>query len=504
MKNYSLLIAFVVLTVFLSQGFQCASPDMTAAKIAIKNKDYPKAEDYLNKEITKNPGNEEAYILLIEIKYNQGNYLGAAKELNTAQKVIKSPEMAGKIPPLKYMLWVNLYNEGFNYLNSFIKSKTEKYADSALLFLDAGIGIRPEKLEFYSLKAAVLEASEDTAASMEVYKQYIDKAKNEIDFSKSSGIYIGLDREKVIEKLGKSKQYAGFKEESGDSTGTDLYNIDNKEVFVFYSKNKSESMKTVGWRVNLPVDWQSSERERPFFFNTLPFASVAAYYYFNKKQPEKALEYIKLWLQIEPSNKDANNSLVIIYSELGKTDEALKYVEEQSKKEPNNPVYLAQRGDLLFNMGKWDESIFQYEAAIRLNPEFWNVYRNCASAFKNKAVIIQQNIQDQLEKDPKFKYDPSEYTPFLKKSAEYFEKCLSSEDYQNDFLVFGELANIYEVLDEKENLKRILTKLEEMELLLEDKDRESFLLILVKIYSNMKDSKKLEETQKKLKEWLGE
>ena len=54
----------VVLAAISTTGFECASSEMTSAKLYIQRKEYDNAKAQLLKEIAKNPKNEEAYYLL--------------------------------------------------------------------------------------------------------------------------------------------------------------------------------------------------------------------------------------------------------------------------------------------------------------------------------------------------------------------------------------------------------------------------------------------------------
>ena len=57
-------IVAVVLAAIVTTGFECASSEMTSAKLYIQRKEYDNAKTQLLKEVAKNPNNEEAYFLL--------------------------------------------------------------------------------------------------------------------------------------------------------------------------------------------------------------------------------------------------------------------------------------------------------------------------------------------------------------------------------------------------------------------------------------------------------
>jgi tetratricopeptide (TPR) repeat protein len=230
--------------------------------------------------------------------------------------------------------------------------------------------------------------------------------------------------------------------------------------------------------------------------NTTPIRALAQLHYV-RKEFDASLKYIQLFAQIEPTNPEANTSLVALYQELGKTDDALKSVDELTKSDPKNKYAWAQYGDLLQNMSRYQESIDKYEKALEIDPTYEFVLRNIASAYKNLAGDVQRKQQDKIEADSKYKPDYEEYFPHLRKSAEYFSRAMKTPEFANDFQVMGELANIYTVLDQANELKQILNKLEAVESSVPKNKRDQYYLILMKIYGDLKESQKLQEVRAK-------
>ncbi|MFW5702302.1 MAG: hypothetical protein ACOCX7_05080, partial [Bacteroidota bacterium] len=124
--------------------------------------------------------------------------------------------------------------------------------------------------------------------------------------------------------------------------------------------------------------------------------------------------------------------------------------------------------------------------------------RNIASAFKNKASIIQMAQQEKKEKDDSFKMKPDEYVPYLEESAEYFRRAQKTDTFRNDIEVLAELANIYYVLDKNDELMEIANKLEALEDDIPANKKERYYLIMVKIFDNTGQSAKLKEVSNKL------
>lgn len=83
MKKIALTIMMLIIGAVAFQGFQCASRNMTTAKVAFNNRDFDKAIEFLNMELAQNPNNGEAYVYLTEAYLVKNNLHKAAE---SAQK----------------------------------------------------------------------------------------------------------------------------------------------------------------------------------------------------------------------------------------------------------------------------------------------------------------------------------------------------------------------------------------------------------------------------------
>lgn len=457
---------------------------MTTAKVAFTNKDYDKAEEYLKKEIEKNPKNEEALIMLADVKDIKGDLKGAAIAINEAEKVVKIPENVSNVALTKNKLWVTAYNKGIQFYNRYFSSKEKNLLDSSIQQFDIAILLRPERADFYSVKGTALELKGDTSEAILFYQNYIKLMEKEIELANNKGVYINIPRKDAVKILGEPNTSTGHKlDRMTDSTVTDKYIIDGKEVFIFSSKSDNDDLKVKGWSVDPPKSWPEFERTQFSTFNISPLIDLTTIYY-DKKELDKALKYISIMTFLDPNNVDANAFRIQIYREQGKTDEALNSLNKLVQKYPDNKMFWAAIGDILLTMQKYDDAIDKYEHALKIDPAYIIVFRNLASAYKNKASIIQREQQDKIDKDKNYKPNSDEYLPMLEKSADYFEKCRKSEDFEEDLDVLGDLINIYEVLNKKELLNSTLQELENLEYT--TKDKLKFYKIMCNVYTRLK------------------
>ena len=499
MKKFCLLIFWLAIGTVVFQGFQCSSKELTTAKVAYNNKEYDRAIDYAQQEVAKNPTNTEAYLVLAQAYIKKEDWMNAAQAAKKAdnQKTTQIPSQQPKM--LLFQIWTESYNRGVNNLNKYYSANISRFLDSASYYFNVGKVARPDLTDFYYLMGTVYEAKKDTASAIKEYKQYVDLSKNDIDILQKNSLFIGISRNDVIAKLGKPVLSTPGNFNGVDSTITDLYSIDNKDLFIFYKDNKKDlNYGLFGLRYDPPQNWLEAERSAFTQFNTSPIAGLAQLYY-GEGDYNQALTYLKLLGSLEPNNENANAFLVQIYQDMGKPDEAFQYVNELIQKNPSNKFYLTQLADMQQNDKKYDEAIQNYEKALQIDPTYYVAIRNIAAAYKNKASVVQKEQSDKLDKDKNYKPVTDEYFPFLRKSAEYFEKAAKSKQYANDYRVYADLANIYFVLNETDKVNQNLAKLESLESSVPEGEKEGYYLNMLKLYSDLKRSDKVKEIQEKIK-----
>ena len=136
-------IIAVVLAAIATTGFECASSEMTSAKLYIQRKEYDNAKKQLEKEVEKNPKNEEAYYLLgKEVQYVQGDYRGMKESFDKALAI--APTHKNEIQLLTLSAWGKLYNQGVDEINRAID--TSAYLEKAIATFSTAVAVLPESL----------------------------------------------------------------------------------------------------------------------------------------------------------------------------------------------------------------------------------------------------------------------------------------------------------------------------------------------------------------------
>ena len=115
-RNIFSLFFALLLAGFITQGFQCGSPDFTGAKVQEQNKNYREAAKLYEKEVQKNPANFEAWYRLGRLRGMELNdFAGMTQAFRESEKL--SPAFSSDIHALRGHFWVQFINSGVNNKN---------------------------------------------------------------------------------------------------------------------------------------------------------------------------------------------------------------------------------------------------------------------------------------------------------------------------------------------------------------------------------------------------
>lgn len=156
-----------------------------------------------------------------------------------------------------------------------------------------------------------------------------------------------------------------------------------------------------------------------------------------------------------PEDQSILVQLINYYITSGKSEDALVYLDKAIAKEKDNPSFYLAKGIALDKMGRQDDAIKEYEAAIKVKADYADAYYNIGVIFFNRGVkqfdvanAVPTNEQAKFEAEKKKSDDEfTKAVPYLEKAVEY---------NPNDVYIKDQLKNLYyrlKMMDKFEKMK---------------------------------------------------
>lgn len=148
MKRLVIILSILSMALGIT-AFECASSEMNAAKMYMADnvKNWVKAKEQLNMELSKNSNNDEAYYLLGRINGIQADYKGMVSNYTKALSI--GPKFKKDIENEKMYYWQQSFNKGIAFYNRAIKVKGDSSVsvyNRALNAFDEAMTILPDTL----------------------------------------------------------------------------------------------------------------------------------------------------------------------------------------------------------------------------------------------------------------------------------------------------------------------------------------------------------------------
>ncbi|MBZ0182303.1 MAG: tetratricopeptide repeat protein [Melioribacteraceae bacterium] len=178
--SFSLILAMV----FGLVAFQCSSTEITSARLYIQQKNWEKAKESLEKEISKNPKSDEGFYLLGFVNGELGDFDGMLANYEKSLGV--SNKFKEDIERSKKFYWGTSFNKGVGFFNKATKSNDK---DSANVFFDKSVE---------SFQTAIKIAPDSSAAYKNLTFSYFNMGQTEkaiepltklVDLTKSADSY---------------------------------------------------------------------------------------------------------------------------------------------------------------------------------------------------------------------------------------------------------------------------------------------------------------------------
>ena len=201
MQNPKIVITVLFITGLLISGYQCASTELTSARLYIQQKNYERALEVLQEDVSKNPKSDEGYFLL-------GVVYGEMNDMNKmVESFDKSLSISGKfskeISEYRISHWSTYFNRG---VSDYKKGTETENIDSSKIYFNSSIEnyktaimLEPDSANNYRNIAYAYLTAGDLDASIDPLKKLIELEKPEDGYQYLGEIYSTLGANKMIE-----------------------------------------------------------------------------------------------------------------------------------------------------------------------------------------------------------------------------------------------------------------------------------------------------------------
>ncbi len=270
MKNSKLFVLGMLFLGLMFLGLQCASTELTSAKLYIQQKNWDKAIETLNTEVTKNPQSDEGYFLLGTVYSEQDNIDKMMESFDKSLAI--SNKFAKNIEEYKAFQWANNFNRGVSLFQRGNKATDEDsskmYFDMAIDAYNKAITLEPDSGETYRNLAFVYLTTGQTEESITPLTKLVE-----------------------IEQAEEGYQYLG---EVYYTLGANIMN-DFK-----FSKNPQDSIKAMGYYDKSIVTLEEGLKKYPEN-SEMQVARTSAY--IGAGRIAEAISASKILVENEPDNK---------------------------------------------------------------------------------------------------------------------------------------------------------------------------------------------------------
>lgn len=378
MKNYTIFaILTLVLSVFLLTGFQCASQEMTSAKLYIQRSDWQSAEKWLAKEVEKNPTNGEAWWLLGNTRMQMGNYKGSVEAYNASLK--NSNEFTDKIYPAKKYIWSQSLNQGVNFYNQSLKASPDSskmLIEKAIASYGLALEVNPDSAITYQNLAAAYHTQGNLDEEINMLKQSLIRKQNVAVHTLLINAYL---------------QKAQAADAKSDKQGASEDYNNALTAIIDARKTAPDNTELLAAMIDIHVRLGKANEAKP---------------------------YIREAIEKDPNNKVYQYDLGVLLMQTDSLDEAITRFENSLKVDPKYEVALQNIGVAYMRVGdklkqaaqttdvkkivnktyleKFKKATEYFEQLTTVKPDNPNAWDLLASAYANADMV--KEAEDALKK----------------------------------------------------------------------------------------------------------
>jgi tetratricopeptide (TPR) repeat protein len=456
-SNFLYVFLGLLLVGFMTQGFQCGSPEFTGAKVQEQNKNYPEAARLYEKEIQKNPANQEAWYYLGRLRGTQLNdYAGMNQAFNEANKI--SNKYATEINAYRTQFWIQHINGGVAYAKR-ASSDSAQYYDKAIEEYIMAAAMLPDSALTYHYMALTYLGKGDADNALKSQKKAWDLSHDEEQYKQIGTVFLqrGLEKKEKYktDNADKLKLQKNLKEIDKGSYKNDVVNAigapDSKKKDPKNAKREdwaynkygmtltTEGERVVGKKVGKPYDFQIDSTK----------------YYEALVDFNKAVDVFEAIKTKYPKDNQNLNLLLQAYYESGRSLEATKAFKLAVENEPGNKMNHYILGLLYRSVDDYDGAITEFNEAIKIDPAFSDALFDIGATYYNWGVKIKKAAQENGDESTEYKKKFQEALPWMEKVTQIKKDDAKVwETLGTIYVILGQTQNATKALDEADRIRK--------------------------------------------------
>ncbi len=370
MKNFTIFaLLSIIITAFpIITGFQCASKEMTSAKLYIQRSDWEKAENWLSQEVENNPTNAEAWWLLGQTRVQRNNYKESLVALDNSLK--HSNEFSEKIIQIKKDVWGQSLNQGVNLFNKSISASPESAAilrQQAIENYQIALTINPDSVITYQNIAVAQHAQGLYDDEIVTLKEALKKQQTPALFTSLINVYLTKAQD-ADAKNDKTTATENYNDAITSLLGARALEPDNDEL--------------LATMIDIHVRIGKANEAKPYIREAIAKDPMNKIYQYNlgvllmqTDSLEEAITHFDAAIQQDPMYDVALQNIGVAYMRLG--DKMKQAAQNTDLKKETDKTYLE----------KFKKAVGHFEKLVEIKKDDPNSWDLLASAYANANML---------------------------------------------------------------------------------------------------------------------
>jgi tetratricopeptide (TPR) repeat protein len=478
-RSFQLGIFGIAFAALLTSGFECASSEMTSAKLYLSRKEYSSAENQLLKEVAKNPKDEEAYYLLGQTRYYEENYIGMKDAFDSAMAIDTTHRT--DINSYDVAVWGKMYNDGVEAINNAIDSA--QYYDDAIKDFSIAVKVLPESAYTERNLGIAYYRKGDIAGSIPHFEIAFEKANDLISCKLLGRIFLDsaaalkakfndVNRDQMTLQKNLSLIHIGMMADDAKVALGDPASIVKPEKPKKRSKKKEPVKEEWQYpKYNLTLSIEDGTVKAVNY--SAPFTPSIDSTYWLDAIPlyDQAIAISKRGQTLFPEDADISQNLMNAYIGAERTSEVRSLLSERIKKFPNSKYDHYNLGVFYLQDSNYVNAIAQFTASLRLD----SIEEATADSAKKQvldttfadnaiyniaASYVNWGVQEQQRLKAENKEEDFSYREKFKDALPYLEETVRRK--KDDVQMWELLGQVYANLGQSDKAQEAYKKADEI------------------------------------------